>query len=91
MPTTLQLTPLIFARQVGSSGAYAFPIAKPDFVARGRDMAEASERLARFLDKHLTRVAADHIAPFIYPPDAALVDIAVVLPRADLPRLPQPR
>ncbi len=86
MPTTLQLTPLVFARQHGSSGAYAFPIAKPELVARGRDMADATERLARFLDGHLTKIPADQLAAFIYPPSVELLDVSVVLPRADLPR-----
>jgi ATP-dependent Clp protease ATP-binding subunit ClpC len=86
LAATLQLTPLVFARQRGGAGAYAFPVAAPDLMARGHDVDDAIETLRRFLGPHLTKLPADRLAAFLYPRDVELRDVPVCLPRPDLPR-----
>ncbi|MEM6993843.1 MAG: AAA family ATPase, partial [Myxococcota bacterium] len=86
MAVTLNLEPLIFVREHAHGPCYAFPLAAPTCVSRGETEQEALEEQRHFLQKHLGGCPAGALADFVYPEDAQLLDLAVVLPRGDLTR-----
>jgi len=87
---TLSLHPLVFVREHDHGPCYAFPVGRADLRARGETEAEAIEGVGKYLAGYLSDCAADEIAEFVFPEDAHLLDVAVPLPRADLPRRLQP-
>jgi ATP-dependent Clp protease ATP-binding subunit ClpC len=82
----LELQPLVFVRRLGSGTSYAFALAEPDAVARGETADEAVETLRRYLSRKLSKAPADTLAAYVYPTDAELLEVPVVLDRPDLPR-----
>ncbi len=86
MALTLDLRPLVVVREYAGGIVYAFPLAAPALVTRGRSVEAALERLSKFLRKSMAKLPADALADYSYPEDTTLLDLPVVLPRADLPR-----
>lgn len=86
MPTALTLEPLLFLREHAYGAWYAFPLADPRQLSRGATEHEALEEQRHFLSRFLAKCPADRIASYMLPAEASLLDLPVVLPRADLPR-----
>ncbi|MCB9756009.1 MAG: AAA family ATPase [Myxococcales bacterium] len=86
MALTLELRPLIVVREYTGGVVYAFPLAAPGLVTRARSAEAAIERLTKFLSKSLAKLPADALAEYVYPEDASVLDLPVILPRSDLPR-----
>jgi len=82
----LSLAPLVYVRERGDGACYAFPLADPRKLSRGESVEEALAEQEHYLERYLSKCPASELADFIYPPEAELIDIRAVLPRADLPR-----
>ncbi len=82
----LSLEPLVFLREHAYGACYAFPVADPMQRSRGGTEEQALEEQRFFLSRFLAKCPAGRIADYIFPEDATLLDLPVVLPRADLPR-----
>ncbi len=86
MTTELSLEPLVFLREHAYGACYAFPLANPKQLARGGTADGVLEEQRLFLERYLKDCPAGQIADYIYPEGVELLDLPVVLPRADLPR-----
>ncbi|MCX4241410.1 AAA family ATPase [Paraliomyxa miuraensis] len=86
MSVVLTLEPLVFLREHPYGACYAFPMAAPKQLARGGTVDAALEEQRSFLTKYLARCPAGLVAKYVYPEQARLLELPVVLPRGDLPR-----
>lgn len=86
MAVVLEVSPLVFVRELAHGPCYAFPLADPTAVERGESVDEVVDRVGRYLEKRLSKGSAGGIASLVYPPGAALREVAVVVARPDLPR-----
>jgi ATP-dependent Clp protease ATP-binding subunit ClpC len=65
--------------------AFVHPVTSPDLGSYDREDDALAEQ-ALFLREHFARSAPDAISRLALPADAALIEVAVSLPREDLPR-----
>ncbi|MCA9707045.1 MAG: hypothetical protein KDK70_14420, partial [Myxococcales bacterium] len=86
MSVALSLEPLVFLREHAHGACYAFPLADPTQLARAGTVDGVLEEQRYFLSRFLARCPAERVAEYLYPQDARLLELSVVLPRADLPR-----
>lgn len=86
MSVTFTMRPLVFVREHAHGPCFSFPLADSQLVARGDDEEDALAQQQSFLSKLLSTCPASKLADFVYPTQAQLLDVAVVLPRRDLTR-----
>ena len=72
-------------RETASGSVYAYPLAGPHLVTRATSVEQALSQQEEFLTEFLEKAPA-WILPEFMVPAAELVEVAVVVPRADLPR-----
>ncbi len=86
MATAIDLQATIVVREMPSGGVYAHPVGDPSLASRATSVEAALAEQERFLTRLLTKAPASTLAAFSLPAEATLVEVPVVLPRADLPR-----
>ncbi len=86
MATMVEIEPVIMVREMASGAVYAHPVADPSLACRATSAEAALAEQERFLTDYLELAPAWRLADFGRPGDARLLEVAAVLPRADLPR-----
>jgi ATP-dependent Clp protease ATP-binding subunit ClpC len=84
--TTVEIEALVVVRETASGSVYAYPLANPDLVCRATSVEQALTQQEEFLTEFLEKAPAWVLPELAYPAASELVELAAVLPRADLPR-----
>ncbi|MEO1333537.1 MAG: hypothetical protein AAFV32_08480, partial [Myxococcota bacterium] len=87
---SITIDTVVAVSEYGSGNASVFPIADPSFVSFG-SVEECLLEQSLFLGEYLAAADPEMVARFSTPPDAALEQLTVEIPRGDLPDRLQPK
>lgn len=86
MSTAIELDATIVVRELTSGAVYAYPLVDPTLASRATSVESALAQQERFLTRYLRKQPAATLASYALPRDAMMLEVPVLLSRADLPR-----